>query len=219
MKKLLFTMLTILMLLSFVGCCVPYNTDSSLNSDSSYGQIIMFDESYLQNSGDATVSNFDTNPSEKTNSEVNESSLTLDVVKNQIVGTWSYAYRDEYIRTSGYTFNADGTYSMYYRNYMPKSQLYEDPSATGWEIVPMGYPADSGTYEIESVNNDVIIITLYCTFNGFENVSPATTSEIIVYKFNGYTMEISPNNQSGKIHFKEDSFDGICKAFNIDTTA
>ena len=72
-----------------------------------------------------------------------------------LVGQWHSASRDgDYINTTYYSFNADGTFSSSTCEYMYSSSApelfpgFED----GWHAVPMGYPLSFGTYEIDGSN-------------------------------------------------------------------
>ena len=72
-----------------------------------------------------------------------------------LVGQWHSASRDgDYINTTYYSFNADGTFSSSSCEYMYSASApelfpgFED----GWHAVPMGYPLSFGTYEVDGSN-------------------------------------------------------------------
>lgn len=92
-----------------------------------------------------------------------------------LVGQWHSASRDgDYINTTYYSFNADGTFSSSTCEYMYSASAPELFAGfeEGWHAVPMGYPLSFGTYEVDGSN-------LILSYTGEEFIE--TYDEPIVY--------------------------------------
>ena len=92
-----------------------------------------------------------------------------------LVGQWHSASRDgDYINTTYYSFNADGTFSSSTCEYMYSASAPElfPGFEEGWHAVPMGYPLSFGTYEVDGSN-------LILSYTGEEFIE--TYDEPIVY--------------------------------------
>lgn len=92
-----------------------------------------------------------------------------------LVGQWHSASRDgDYIDTTYYSFNADGTFSSSTCEYMYSTSAPELFAGfeEGWHAVPMGYPLSFGTYEVDGSN-------LILSYTGEEFIE--TYDEPIVY--------------------------------------
>lgn len=162
---------------------------------------------------------------EESESDKNESdsgngiTVTEEQIKDIIVGTWETAYRSgDYIDTSVYIFSEDGVFNMGGAEFMyaPNAPGLFGDDADGWEVVPMGFPYDYGTYEI---HGDVI--ELKCIGSDVEGDYPEPfTFEIKVTELIASDEAVfSVRGEDGRTYLKNKRYNEIeelCELLGVD---
>lgn len=139
-----------------------------------------------------------------------------------IVGSWVTAYRGEStIYTTYYEFSADGTYYAGGCEYMHASQAPElfGEDAEGWQVVPMGYPYEHGTY---SVGDGYIEIV--CLGDDFDTYAEPFVARLEISDYNGstavfvttHTDFVSEPRRFAK-NFDYERVEELCEVLGVDT--
>lgn len=145
--------------------------------------------------------------------------VTEEQIKDIIVGTWETAYRSgDYIDTSVYIFSEDGVFNFGGAEFMyaPNAPELFGYEADGWEVVPMGFPYEYGTYEIHGD-----IIELECIGSDVEGDYPDSFAfEIKVTELIASDEAVfSVRGEDGRTYLKNKRYNEIeelCELLGVD---